>query len=72
MYQYENMSAVHAGTKKWNKIIRGKHHEQHPAPPKTTTTSSNANLMEVFCVWCAAFCIQIVLSNLLQCIFCSI
>lgn len=51
MNQYENMSAVHAGTKKWNKIIRGHQHEKEH-PPTKTTASSNDNLMKVFCVWC--------------------
>lgn len=44
--KYENMSATHAGTKKWSKIIREHHHKQHD--PTKTTTSSNGNLMKVF------------------------
>lgn len=51
MTQYENMSAVHAGTKKWNKIIRGHQNEKRHDSTKTTA-SSNENLMKVFYVWC--------------------
>lgn len=43
MIYYENMSAVHAGTKKWNKIINS-HSERHAQ----TKTTSNANLVKVF------------------------
>lgn len=52
------MSAVHAGTKKWNKIIRAAHHQhdKEQATTNTTTASSNVNdnnLMQVhFVVWC--------------------
>lgn len=64
MIQYENMSAVHAGTKKWNKIIRAAAHHQHAdkelhSSINTTTASSNDknynNLMQVHfavVVWC--------------------
>lgn len=45
------MSATHAGTKKWNKIIREHQYKQHNVPTKTTA-SSNPDLMKVFCVWC--------------------
>lgn len=53
MIQYENMSAIHAGTKKWNKIIRGHQHDKQHA--STKTTASNDNLMKVFCVRCEDF-----------------
>lgn len=65
MTQYENMSAVHAGTKKWNKIIRAAHHQhdvKEHASTNTTTASSNDkdnnnNVMQVyFVVWCAIKC----------------
>lgn len=56
MMHYKNMSATHAGTKKWNKIIRAGHRQhgkEHDVSTNTTTASSNENndiyLMQVLC-----------------------